>query len=655
MADINIDIGARNMARQAIVETRRHTREMTKDLKKLEKQSKETNEKMTFSFRKMAKGAAGVVAIIASIKTAMAGMRFANESIDAFNVQQKAAEELNTALKINGEFSEAAAAEARKFAAALQETANVGDEVTLGLMRRASILGVEVDRLDDFSLAAVGLSKALGIDLETALKRVQGATGGVFGELGEMIPALRNAGSQSEKMAILQEVAAKGLKLAAAETNTLRGQMTRAENSMGDLKEVVGSIIEPFKMLSAQGVAVFAETLQSALVPQVKSAKSLMENIAPIMERVRVVAAAVAQVVKVGFAAMSAIVKTTVQAFANMFGLVGQNAEGFTGMIRGIATHVISTMTFIETALTNFGDVWAIAVDSASLQVIALVENVKHWWSNVLPTVMRNHFTILFEMAQQGWNAVVGSIVPILKIYVRTINSAMLEATKVFLQSMAKLMDMTAGLMDRLAKFDPTGVAQEMADNLRGNSDRFEGWADSVQGSIDRTQLGIQAAASQLKDAWSFEMPTMEPLPGDREITEDEKRLKAKIGSSAQALADVFKSKMKGRLDGLDDALAEGGIQNLSNLKLDFDLGADKSAEALTKATEASQKLTVSQGRLLSGSAGSTDPAKLALEEAKRQTELQKRADEALKKIVEQTKVTPELEQFVMDFSPGLV
>jgi hypothetical protein len=48
------------------------------------------------------------------------------------------------------------------FASDMQKLTGVGDEVTLGLMRQAAMLGVDADQLDDAAKAAIGLSEATG-------------------------------------------------------------------------------------------------------------------------------------------------------------------------------------------------------------------------------------------------------------------------------------------------------------------------------------------------------------------------------------------------------------------------------------------------------------------------------------------------------------
>jgi hypothetical protein len=79
------------------------------------------------------------------------------------------------ASKSYSQYSEAAKsaiATAKEFAASTKQSLGVSEKDTINLMEQASSLGVSRDKLDEAAIAAIGLSKSLGIDLDAALKKV---------------------------------------------------------------------------------------------------------------------------------------------------------------------------------------------------------------------------------------------------------------------------------------------------------------------------------------------------------------------------------------------------------------------------------------------------------------------------------------------------
>jgi len=166
-----------------------------------------------------------------------------NSFITATNIQEKAVAGLSAALTANGENAATATKAYEKLATQIQRTTTVGDEAVLQLATEAVNLGIVNSKREEAIQGAIGLSKAYGIDLHSAMKGIALAYEGEFSLLSRQIPALRTAQTETEKMAVLNEAMAKGFAIAKAETDTAAGAMAQYQNLVGDLKEVIGEMI----------------------------------------------------------------------------------------------------------------------------------------------------------------------------------------------------------------------------------------------------------------------------------------------------------------------------------------------------------------------------------------------------------------------------
>ena len=213
--DVKINIGATNSASKVLTKVQGQ-------MQRLSVAAKSAGAKIAGSLKGMTGGlgkallstkamVAGAIAAAVAFKGFQAAIRLAGNAIDAFNVQAEAVRGLSLALKLAGDAGANASQDLQKFAAGLQATVNVGDEVTLGLMKKASMLGVSSDALKDTTKAAIGLSNATGMGLDQALRATIEAGNGSFSMLTRYIPALKAAKDDAERLAIVQGVMGKGL------------------------------------------------------------------------------------------------------------------------------------------------------------------------------------------------------------------------------------------------------------------------------------------------------------------------------------------------------------------------------------------------------------------------------------------------------------
>lgn len=180
---------------------------------------------------------------------------FAAKAAAAYNEQNKASRGLGEAQV--------------RLAADMQVALGVSDNLTMGLMKQASILGVAEQDLRAVSMAAMGLSEATGVGLNEALKKVNAAINGNAGALQDYLPELRNMATEEEKLAAVTALAQAGLQKKATSMQHLDGVMKSASNATSDLWEKIGTLLEPALRLTYSAIATFAEVATSALIPAV--------------------------------------------------------------------------------------------------------------------------------------------------------------------------------------------------------------------------------------------------------------------------------------------------------------------------------------------------------------------------------------------------
>ena len=174
-----------------------------------------------------------------------------NSSLSSFlnlsNTQEKAENDLISALQTKGQATQENIKSYNEFASAMQKVTTTGDEQTLKLLTMSVNMGIAEEKRKEATQGALGLAKAFesaGLTQETALKGIALAYEGEYAQLSRYIPALRTAQTEAEKMAILQEAMANGFKMAQDETKTGAGAIQQYQNLVGDLKEKIGDLIK---------------------------------------------------------------------------------------------------------------------------------------------------------------------------------------------------------------------------------------------------------------------------------------------------------------------------------------------------------------------------------------------------------------------------
>lgn len=191
------------------------------------------------NFRRIARSALGLVGAFVGFRSAV---RFVRGSVDVWNVQAVAVNNLRAALTQLGAASQTA--EMERFAAQLQRITTIGDETTLEVMRLGASLGkLSGEQLQEATVAAMGLSRTIGVNLETAMRLVSRAAVGDTAQLKRYGIVLDASADATERFGQLLRIGRDNFAMVRAETTTFAGRMAQLRNALGDAREQLGKMI----------------------------------------------------------------------------------------------------------------------------------------------------------------------------------------------------------------------------------------------------------------------------------------------------------------------------------------------------------------------------------------------------------------------------
>lgn len=227
MADINLTIDAT-------------TKEAEKAFRQFAFSGQKALKSVESSFNLVKAAAVGVAAIFAG-RQVISGI---SAVTDAASVQEDAIKQLNTALALAGDFSEEASQSMQDFASDLQNASTIGDETSLSMLALAKSFGVSNEQAQDLVQAAADLSAATGISLESAVRNLGKTFGGLTGELGEVVPALKDLSKEALESGEAVDFVLKRFGGAAqSQVATFSGATKQLSNTFGDFLEEIGFAI----------------------------------------------------------------------------------------------------------------------------------------------------------------------------------------------------------------------------------------------------------------------------------------------------------------------------------------------------------------------------------------------------------------------------
>jgi hypothetical protein len=161
---------------------------------------------------------------------AIDGIKGAIETEDAMN-------KLSNSLAMAGQYSKETADAMEEFAGSIQATTKYGDDAVLGAASLIEALGqLDRDGLQKATQAAIDLSAALGIDLQTAAQLVGKAAAGEVGTFGRYGIAIQEGATKAETFAnALDLINSRFAGSAVNQVKTFSGGLELIKNNYGDL------------------------------------------------------------------------------------------------------------------------------------------------------------------------------------------------------------------------------------------------------------------------------------------------------------------------------------------------------------------------------------------------------------------------------------
>ncbi len=169
----------------------------------------------------------------------------ATSAIKAFGEEEIAVQKLSAAIRASGGDVSAVVPIFKEFASEMQRATVFADDQILAIQGVATSMGVLPTQMQQVIQGAIGLSSALGMDLQSATRASAAAVQGKTELLTRYIPMLSECKTAEEKFAKVQELSRSGFAQAKAEADSTLGKLKQCANAWGDLSEVIGGMFAP--------------------------------------------------------------------------------------------------------------------------------------------------------------------------------------------------------------------------------------------------------------------------------------------------------------------------------------------------------------------------------------------------------------------------
>jgi len=200
------------------------------------------------SFRSMgqtikgvAAGMLGALGITAALAKMIALMR---ESTELMDRQMRAETGMRQGLRLLGPDIRTNLKDMKEFASSIQSMTEYGDEAVLELASLGATMGrFADDELKRATKAAIGFSKAFGIDAKASMTLLAKAAQGNFSSLSRYGIQVDETASQQQKLNDLLKRGVDYFNELAAGANDATKDIKQAENALGDIKEELGETL----------------------------------------------------------------------------------------------------------------------------------------------------------------------------------------------------------------------------------------------------------------------------------------------------------------------------------------------------------------------------------------------------------------------------
>lgn len=280
--------------------------------------------------------------------------------MDDFDAAQESVRAMSQAMELNGGAADDLVQRYTDLSDAIEAKTNIAAEEAQALMKQAAILGVNNDEIGDMTVAAIGLSEALGVSLEDGLKKARLATEGNFAAFEKILPSIKQMATDEEKLAAVMELSARGMKMKEEASQSAGGEAERMSHRLGNLMETIGAMLAPIREIAYKGIALLADALSRVLGPAVESTQELFKKWEPVI--------------------LEAIEKT----------------------VNGI----VAAITMAEVIFGNFGDVVGLVFNTLKLKYETYRADTEHLFVNTIPAYLTWFGDNFFNIIETAFSAV---------------------------------------------------------------------------------------------------------------------------------------------------------------------------------------------------------------------------------------------------------
>lgn len=323
-------------------------------LNKLQKAGNEATNSIADGFKSLKNIAVTAVAAFAGSQV----IGFLKEAANQAAESEANLNKLNVALKLAGNFSEEASQGLQNFAEAIEATTTIeGDAVVKNLAYLQSLTNLNDKGLKVAQSAAIDLSAALGVDLQTATQLVGKAANGEVGAFKRYGIAISEGATVAETFSnTLTVLQSKFGGSAAAQVNTFAGAIAQAQNAFGNLQKAIGFLI----------------TQNPAVIAAIKSISGVFKQ--------------VSQIITANSNSFGAVIARVIQGIGDLITLLTRLAVAFTKPTQALAIFTTEAKRFIAFIR---GD------DAAVVQFNQQLDTMKENFDGVTPAVQKT--TASFE------------------------------------------------------------------------------------------------------------------------------------------------------------------------------------------------------------------------------------------------------------------
>lgn len=245
--------------------------------------AKNTKSKLSV-FSQLGSAVSGVQASFSMVTSAMKAAKDAvMDCVNAYQTQAQAEVQLEAAAKNNPYLNAANVQSLKDYASQLQSMSTFGDEELLPLMAQLASAGRTQAEIQDIMSASVDIAASGTMSLESAVKNLSKTYSGLSGELGEANPAIKSLTTEQLKNGEAVKVMKSQYSGMAQSIADATGGWKQFQNTLGDLKEVIGQNFADGQNSAGKILNGFLSSVVSKLQESNKEAQEFKTKIADIV------------------------------------------------------------------------------------------------------------------------------------------------------------------------------------------------------------------------------------------------------------------------------------------------------------------------------------------------------------------------------------